>query len=1345
MRAYDRAGRVSSVVQHDFNYDPTAMGVFSITGVTGGADSIGDICLTSGSSPTFAWGASSNADSYDVTVYQIDGTTVACATQNTTSTTFSPTGCTLASGSYKLSVEAKRTSGSTLIASGGLYDFIVDATAASANTTITGTTPVVANGTATSTVTVTLLNASMCPLQGVTPTFSATDTGSTNTYGGCSVSNASGVSTCTLASTRAESKTLSLTTPIAVSGGSVIFTHGPAVSLLFAQQPSTSTVAGVDFAQQPLVHIVDAHGNRITSGVDSTAQVTLSITTGTGSLNGTAVATASDGIATFSGLDMTAAGAKVMTATKQDLSGSGGIGTLTQASNGFTITHAAANQLVFTTAPATHAKFSTAFNPQGIVQVRDAFGNVVDTGVDSSATIAISKHSGPGTLSGTLTEAASSGTADFSGNGISSDTIGTIVIRATKPDLTGSGGVGVLTADATIIITPISCDSGDFTTTCTVTTVQDVPNGATINANNLTITNTGQLRNLNNMQDFTIALTGDLSINGASRINANVQITAVNMNFTGTPADVAACSASINASGLGGLGGHRTGNSNITGQGSGGGTCFNAGSGTACSGASHAGLGGESESGATVAAVYGSSSLANSYGSGGGGAGTYAAGGSGGGRIRLVASGTISTSPAGHIAGVCGGSGAVHGNVNGAGGSGGSIYVEASSFSGDIRLVARGGNSGMNLTPSYRGSGGGAGGYIKVVSPRLLSSTRVYLMGLSGSHDPGEDGIYEHTVANWSTALCDSGDLSTTCTVSSTKYVPAGSNITGSGNLIVASGGHIINYERLKDVSLNLTGNLTVNAGGTMTGNFWPISATNITVAGTVTSYGVGYPGASGWNGGTSRGIGAGPGGGIRGEDSGTFNGGGGGYGGAGGRGRVIGSDGGSTYGSATNPTDYGSGGATAGLGGYDGAGTGGGRLDLRAANTLSVTGNINSTGSPGNSGAVGGGSGGTLRLTADTLAITTFSTRLEAVGAQGEPGANGGGAGGGGRIWIDPSTKIYLTNGWNPSGDTGAFSRIPGKYSAGTAGGRGTLSYEYATADSICDSGTLNTTCYVEYAKWIPDGYTVSGTGNLVIGSATAWQGRLFNSDTEARFTISMGGDVTILDHSGVWGNVTINATNLSLGVSSLVSASGLGHVGGNSTNASYSGEGTGGGASDRTYLAAGGGGHGGTGGAGNFAGANGGSTYGSNTAPITFGSGGGATDTWIWSVSENEGGNGGGAISIQLTGNFNMTTSSTISADGQDGEQHVSFCGAGGAGGSIYINAGGTVSIVGSSNGLYARGGNGRTSSSTGRQCGGGGGGRIAVVRGSGSAFDAAKIFVTGGTSDNEAGADGTVHQSP
>ena len=135
--------------------------------------------------------------------------------------------------------------------------------ASTSNSTITGTSSVTANGVSTSTITITINDYTNTAIAGVTPTFSATDTGSTNSYGACSSTNGSGVSTCTLSSTKAEVKTLSITSPISMSGGTVTFTAGPASA-------STSTIVGTGSvgadgfsASNVTIVLLDAYSNPV--------------------------------------------------------------------------------------------------------------------------------------------------------------------------------------------------------------------------------------------------------------------------------------------------------------------------------------------------------------------------------------------------------------------------------------------------------------------------------------------------------------------------------------------------------------------------------------------------------------------------------------------------------------------------------------------------------------------------------------------------------------------------------------------------------------------------------------------------------------------------------------------------------------------------------------------------------------------------------------------------------------------------------------------------------------------------------------------------------------------------
>ena len=164
-----------------------------------------------------------------------------------------------------------------------------------------------------------------------------------------------------------------------------------------------------------MVQIQDAAGNPVTLGVDSNTSVTLTHTSGGGALSGPTVVTAVNGVATFSGLSLSVAGANhVLTATKTNTTGTGGTPAFSTTSNTFTITAATATQLVFATQPNNTAAIVT-FASQPVVQVQDTYGNVVPTGSDSTVNIVLTLTTGTGALSGTKTLAAVAGAATYSG------------------------------------------------------------------------------------------------------------------------------------------------------------------------------------------------------------------------------------------------------------------------------------------------------------------------------------------------------------------------------------------------------------------------------------------------------------------------------------------------------------------------------------------------------------------------------------------------------------------------------------------------------------------------------------------------------------------------------------------------------------------------------------------------------------------------------------------------------------------------------------------------------------------------------------------------------------------
>jgi len=130
---------------------------------------------------------------------------------------------------------------------------------------------------------------------------------------------------------------------------------------------------------------------------------------------------------------------------------------------------------------------------------------------------------------------------------------------------------------------------------------------------------------------------------------------------------------------------------------------------------------------------------------------------------------------------------------------------------------------------------------------------------------------------------------------------------------------------------------------------------------------------------------------------------------------------------------------------------------------------------------------------------------------------------------------------------------------------------------------------------------------------------------------------------------------------------------------------------------------------------------TYGSYVQPINLGSGGG-----------DNGGQGGGAIRLVVTGDSSLGSNTVISANANVGR-------GGGAGGSVYLQ---TRSIVGGGT-ILAHGGDGASNRNH-----GGGGGRVAIkLTGTGETFAAytntATVAAYGGDgSGNRRGAAGTVY---
>src|SRR5207253_9520618 len=136
-------------------------------------------------------------------------------------------------------------------------------TVSGAQSSVAATSPIAA-GSGTSTITVTARDALGNPVAGATVVLAATGTGNTLTQP-ATTTNTSGVTTGTLSSTVAESKTVSATiNGVAVAQtATVVVNPGPAAKLVLATQSSTTAQSGVALAQQPVTQIEDANGNPV--------------------------------------------------------------------------------------------------------------------------------------------------------------------------------------------------------------------------------------------------------------------------------------------------------------------------------------------------------------------------------------------------------------------------------------------------------------------------------------------------------------------------------------------------------------------------------------------------------------------------------------------------------------------------------------------------------------------------------------------------------------------------------------------------------------------------------------------------------------------------------------------------------------------------------------------------------------------------------------------------------------------------------------------------------------------------------------------------------------------------
>ena len=202
---------------------------------------------------------------------------------------------------------------------------------------------------------------------------------------------------------------------------------------------AAGSASQVVFSTQPAGAVAGRHAGRqlsrksrmppATWSPTDTSKITLAIASGPegASLGGTLKISAVAGVASFSDLVLQTAGAYTLSATDSALTAA--------TSSSFTITPAAASQLVGKQAPTTFIAGS-AITPAATMAVEDQFGNVVTTD-KSKVTAAIATGTGPtgAVLSGTSTAAAVAGIVTFSN--LVLDTAGSYRLSFADGSLTG--------------------------------------------------------------------------------------------------------------------------------------------------------------------------------------------------------------------------------------------------------------------------------------------------------------------------------------------------------------------------------------------------------------------------------------------------------------------------------------------------------------------------------------------------------------------------------------------------------------------------------------------------------------------------------------------------------------------------------------------------------------------------------------------------------------------------------------------------------------------------------------------------------------------------------------------
>jgi Big-like domain-containing protein/invasin-like protein len=313
------------------------------------------------------------------------------------------------------------------------------------NSTVSASTPITAGG-AGSTITVTAKDGSGNPISGATVVLAATGSGNTLTQP-ASTTNASGVATGTLASTVAESKTVSATINGTAITQQATVTVNPAAAstLAFTTQPS-NTQANAPITPAVAVEIRDQFGNHVNSS--ATVGMAIGTNPGSGTLAGTTSKAAVNGVASFSDLAINNTGTGYTLAAS-----STGLSNATSAA--FNITAPAPSASLSTVVAGTPS-FTAGGNSAITITVVDGLGNPL-----SGVAVTLSSS----VVGDVITQPA----ATTDGSGVTSGSVA--ATSAGSRTITAVAGGITLTQKPTLTVTAGSPNAGTSTVSASPTTI----------------------------------------------------------------------------------------------------------------------------------------------------------------------------------------------------------------------------------------------------------------------------------------------------------------------------------------------------------------------------------------------------------------------------------------------------------------------------------------------------------------------------------------------------------------------------------------------------------------------------------------------------------------------------------------------------------------------------------------------------------------------------------------------------------------------------------------------------------------------------------------------------------